>query len=202
MVPAREAKSRPSQQSSTPTQPPPPGVCPTASRFRSSDSPRKFPIFLGPEYAPRAANRWGQVMSSGTRVNWRKGFFRVWVLGAVLWIPLSALAVADDLARANRRETETRSASGLFDDVPMAQTGSATGTGMFDHLIPGSPTYVPPRSSTPTDLNEISPTAAGASPQLDASDYSRVAAVAFLPPLVVLIAGFALGWVYRGFRAF
>jgi hypothetical protein len=157
--------------------------------------------FFGPEYALILANRWGQMMSSGTRVNWRKGFFRVWVLGAVLWMPLSALVVADSLVQANRREAETRSASDLFDDVPMAQTGSATGTGMFDDLIPGSPTYVPPRSSTPTDFNEISPTAAGASPQLDASDYSRVAAVAFLPPLVVLIAGFALGWVYRGFRA-
>jgi hypothetical protein len=75
------------------------------------------------------------MMSSGTRVNWRKGFFRVWVLGAVLWMPLSALVVAGELSEAN------------------------------------------------------------------ASNYSQVAAVALIPPLLVLIAGLALGWVYRGFRA-
>ena len=43
--------------------------------------------------------------------------------------------------------------------------------------------------------------AAEAGAALDASDYSQVAAVALLPPLLVLIAGLALGWVYRGFRA-
>lgn len=117
------------------------------------------------------------MMSSGTRVNWRKGFFRVWVLGAVLWMPLSALVVADDLVQANRREAETRllSDQDVFGTVPRDSNGVVT----FDDI----------------------PLASEVDAALDASDYSVVAAVAFLPPLVVLIAGFALGWVYRGFRA-
>lgn len=114
--------------------------------------------------------------SSGTRVNWRKGFFRVWVLGAVLWMPLSALAVADDLARANRREAEAKF---LADYAARPVPRDSNGVVTFDDI----------------------PLASEAGAALDASDYSQVAAVALIPPLVVLIAGFALGWVYRGFRA-
>ena len=165
------------------------------------------------------------MMSSGTRVNWRKGFFRVWVLGAVLWMPLSALVVAGELSEANRRQAHARSASGLFDDIPMATSEGTSGSGMFDDLIPAVPGNTTPQEEMPDEWaafpdaeEKIAPglnddwgkddplasevaAAAAAGAALDASDYSRVAAVAFLPPLVVLIAGFALGWVYRGFRA-
>jgi hypothetical protein len=96
------------------------------------------------------------MMSSGTRVNWRKGFFRVWVLGTVLWIPLSALAVADDLARANNRQgprlltdaeffalppvtqPPAQTGTGMFDDIPMA-TSEGTADNPFEHLIPAAP---------------------------------------------------------------
>ena len=160
------------------------------------------------------------MMSSGTRVNWRKGFFRVWVLGAVLWMPLSALAVADDLARANRREAEAkfladyaarpvpRDSNGVvtFDDIQMAPSEGASGSGMFDDLMPAAPGNTAPQEEIPGEwaafpLASDVDAAAEAGAALDASDYSQVATVALIPPLVVLIAGFALGWVYRGFRA-
>jgi hypothetical protein len=119
------------------------------------------------------------MMSSGTRVNWRKGFFRVWVLGAVLWMPLSALVVADSLVQANRREAETK----------------------FLADFAARPAPAPDKWWEADPLASDVDAAAEAGAALDASDYSQVAAVAFLPRLVVLIAGFALGWVYRGFRA-
>ena len=124
------------------------------------------------------------------RVRWGRGFFRLWVLIAAVWIGASTWIVTRTHEPA---VTATKLPPGFVLDPPSAQSQIS-----FDNLLP-------------RDRAECE-RAAQREPRVDVAACTRAAwlrmlpapeAVAWviLPPLILLLVGAAMAWAARGFKA-
>jgi hypothetical protein len=161
-------------------------------------------------------------MGKISEVRWSRGLFRVWLVGACLWMPIGFLSYL--------AENPPPQAGNWWDSYPEAPADGANSweaSPLADEPQPGRPaggagtvlsgdgvlTFddVPMVYGTELSFEDLIPsgpelrTDDGLStpsfPQGQVERFAQAATVAIVPPVALLLAFFVLRWVVSGFRA-
>jgi hypothetical protein len=129
------------------------------------------------------------------KVNWKKGFFRLWVIFSLLWMILifsfgSLIGHIRDYAIAYSSYTTTSSKVGEWVDAPK----------LTDEAVPD---WARELSSKNRKLSEISDLPVPPKEWLlnDRRDsLIKILLAGFAPPIFGLVLWFAIAWVVKGFK--
>jgi len=129
-------------------------------------------------------------------VNWRRGLFRLWIVGAALFVIAVASisysgikAEFDAVARAPKLVTDPK----LIEQLEAAVASKPKAAAPSAELPPGYVLDKPPPRLTPVDYDPFAPN--------PWTSVGVAAGIAVGIPLVVLILGASLVWAFSGFAA-
>ena len=153
------------------------------------------------------------------KIEWRRGFFRAWAVLALAWITLIGWNEYGRWANASNVHTERecwdrlakwpdgtpfRADEGIWALVDEFDTESNVEINKKNHEWAAD--SIPERNRWRDTVRQRLRDCEVAKPlTLKLSDYwpafKKSLSLIFFPPLALLIAGFLLGWIVRGFRA-
>ncbi|MES0028015.1 hypothetical protein [Mesorhizobium sp. M0040] len=156
-------------------------------------------------------------ITGDTQLRWRRGFFRLWLLVAIVWVGIGVYAnfsgrpYFPELRIAVRHNGEIAALKPWSDEAKVLEAGAEGGISERQLMLvyPGGATYyadvgddVPTQSSK---LQKVTSYLESERTRID-SEYRKSCVETFLylgvfPPLILLVLGAALRWVLLGFRS-
>lgn len=132
-------------------------------------------------------------------MNIKRGLLRAWVVLSVIWVGLIGL-LADPL------ESWNRAPKFNYDNISLEMPPRAS----REQAITAIATFIDQRRSSPSgSFADLLPSPKDAATKVVGSydgytnhwKVASIAAVAFLPPFVLLCLGLAVGWIWSGFAS-